>query len=115
MSYYFSTKISSSANFLIEASDNYLSIEWENKNNDITQAYFFPENKGLIKYSSEQDFYNLENSTKLIVERPIKFSNNAKNAIGVLEIQFANIKQTYQIDQSISYVDKIEIPEKYRK
>ena len=95
---------------LVEASNNYFSIEWENKNNDITQAYFFPENKGLIKYSSKQDFYNLENSTKLIVERPSKYSNNAKNAIGVLEIQFANTKQTYQIDQSISYVDKIEIP-----
>ena len=109
-SWYNELPINFDRKLLIEASDNYLSIEWENKNNDITQAYFFPENKGLIKYSSEQDFYNLENSTKLIVERPIKYSNNAKNAIGVLEIQFANIKQTYQIDQSISYVDKIEIP-----
>tara|TARA_Y100000766_G_scaffold201767_1_gene173882 strand:+ start:1598 stop:3625 length:2028 start_codon:yes stop_codon:yes gene_type:complete len=96
---------------LVEASNNYFSIEWENKNNDIIQAYFFPENKGLIKYSSKQDFYNLENSTKLIVERPAKYSNNAKNAIGVLEVHFANTKQTYQIDQSISYVDKIIIPE----
>ena len=96
---------------LVEASNNYFSIEWENKNNDITQAYFFPENKGLIKYSSKQDFYNLENSTKLIVERPTKYSNSAKNAIGVLEVHFANTKQTYQIDQSISYVDKIIIPE----
>ena len=110
-SWYNELPINFDRKLLIEASDNYLSIEWENKNNDITQAYFFPENKGLIKYSSEQDFYNLENSTKLIVERPIKYSNNAKKAIGVLEIQFANIKQTYQIDQSISYVDKIEIPE----
>ncbi len=96
---------------LVEASNNYFSIEWENKNNDIIQAYFFPENKGLIKYSSKQDFYNLENSTKLIVERPTKYSNSAKNAIGVLEVHFANTKQTYQIDQSISYVDKIIIPE----
>ena len=69
------------------------------------------ENKGLIKYSSKQDFYNLENSTKLVVERPIKYSNNAKNVIGVLEVHFANTKQTYQINQSISYVDKIDIPE----
>ena len=28
-----------------------------------------------------------------------------------MEVQFANTKQTYQIDQSISYVDKIDIPE----
>ena len=109
-SWYSELPINFDRKLFVEASDNYLSIEWENKNNDITQAYFFPENKGLIKYSSKQDFYNLENSTKLIVERPIKYSNNAQNAIGVLEIQFAKTKQTYQIDQSISYVDRIEIP-----
>ncbi|MBN44045.1 MAG: hypothetical protein CML94_00795 [Rhodobiaceae bacterium] len=109
-SWYSELPINFDRKLFVEASDNYLSIEWENKNNDITQAYFFPENKGLIKYSSKQDFYNLENSTKLIVERPIKYSNNAQNAIGVLEIQFAKTKQTFQIDQSISYVDRIEIP-----
>ena len=110
-SWYNELPINFDRKLLVEASNNYFSIEWENKNNDITQAYFFPENKGLIKYSSKQDFYNLENSTKLVVERPIKYSNNAKNVIGVLEVQFANTKQTYQIDQSISYVDKIDIPE----
>ena len=110
-SWYNELPINFDRKLLVEASNNYFSIEWENKNNDITQAYFFPENKGLIKYSSKQDFYNLENSTKLVVERPIKYSNNAKNVIGVLEVQFANTKKTYQIDQSISYVDKIDIPE----
>ena len=110
-SWYNELPINFDRKLLVEASNNYFSIEWENKNNDITQVYFFPENKGLIKYSSKQDFYNLENSTKLVVERPIKYSNNAKNVIGVLEVHFANTKQTYQIDQSISYVDKIDIPE----
>ena len=110
-SWYNELPINFDRKLLVEASNNYFSIEWENKNNDITQAYFFPENKGLIKYSSKQDFYNIENSTKLVVERPIKYSNNAKNVIGVLEVQFANTKKTYQINQSISYVDKIDIPE----
>ena len=96
---------------LVEASDNYFSIEWESGNSDITEAYFFPENKGLIKYSSKQDFYILENSSKLIVERPVKYSNNIQNAIGVLEVQLPNKKETYQIDKPIDYIDKIEIPE----
>jgi len=62
-SWYNELPINFDRKLLVEASNNYFSIEWENKNNDITQAYFFPENKGLIKYSSKQDFYNLENST----------------------------------------------------
>ena len=51
-SWYNELPINFDRKLLVEASNNYFSIEWENKNNDITQAYFFPENKGLIKYSS---------------------------------------------------------------
>ena len=110
-SWYNQLPINLDSELIIEASNNYFSIEWADENNDISQAYFYPENNGLIKYSAKQDLYKLDNSIKLIVERPAKYSNNNLNVSGVLEIQSGDTKKTFKIDKPINYKEKIEIPE----
>ena len=95
---------------LIQASDNFISIEWEDEKNEISEVYFYPEDKGLIRYASNQKLYKKDGSAILIIERPQKYSNDLQNISGVLEIHTNRNKESFEIKQSINYVQSIEIP-----
>ena len=94
----------------IQASNNFISIEWEDEKNEISEVYFYPEDKGLIKYASNQELYKKDGSAILIIERPQRYSNDLQNISGVLEIHTNRNKESFEIKQSINYVQSIEIP-----
>ena len=59
------------------------------------KAYFYPEQNGLINYSSNQILVNNAENSYLTVDRPEKFREELKFVSGVLELQNEEIKKPF--------------------
>ena len=92
-----------------QASDDLFSLSWENNTNNVLEAYFYPEQNGLIIYSSVQSYFKDENESKLIIERPDR-KKNLESFSGVLEIVTNDGKVFSNISSVIEDVQEINIP-----
>lgn len=103
-------RLPSKSSFDTEAflSDNTFKISWVS---DISyeKAYFYPEQNGLINYSSNQILVNNAENSYLTVDRPEKFREELKFVSGVLELQNEDQKTFFQIDSNIERVSFIEV------
>ena len=92
-----------------EASSELLSLSWKN-NNDLSEVYFYPEQDGLIKYSSNQNYFESDEGSRIIIERPAKIKN-ISNISGVLEMVSQEGTIFTNFSAPVSYVSEIIIPD----
>ena len=89
-------------------SENTFKISWAS-DTSYEKAYFYPEQNGLINYSSNQILVNNAENSYLTVDRPEKFREELKFVSGVLELQNEDQKTFFQIDSNIERVSFIEV------
>ena len=103
-------RLPSKSSFITEAflSDNTFKISW--RSGEIYEkAYFYPEQNGLINYSSNQILGKNNESAYLTIDRPENFREELQFVSGVLELQNADQKTFFQIENSIERVSFIEV------
>ena len=103
-------RLPSKSSFDTEAflSDNTFKISWVS-DTSYEKAYFYPEQNGLINYSSNQILVNNAENSYLTIDRPEKFREELKFVSGVLELQNEDQKTFFQIDSNIERVSFIEV------
>ena len=107
---YWMDKLPIEANFIIQTfqSDNTFKILWES-NYALDSAYFYPEQNGLINYSSEQILNESSDGYFLTIDRPDQFREEINFVSGVLELNDNEKKEFFQIGSNIKNVSFIEV------
>ena len=103
-------RLPSKSSFDTEAflSENTFKISWAS-DTSYEKAYFYPEQNGLINYSSNQILVNNAENSYLTIDRPEKFREELKFVSGVLELQNEDQKTSFQIESNIERVSFIEV------
>ena len=103
-------RLPSKSSFITEAflSDNTFKISWVS-GEAYEKAYFYPEQNGLINYSSNQILRKNSEGSYLTIDRPENFREELQFVSGVLELQNADQKTYFQIESNIERVSFIEV------
>ena len=98
------------ASFKVNAflTDETFKISWGDPK-IIQSAFFYPEQSGLINYSSEQIFVTQSGESSLLIDRPENFREENNIVSGILELSTQNKKNYYEVSSNIERVSFIEV------
>ena len=98
------------ASFKVNAflTDETFKISWGDPK-IIQSAFFYPEQSGLINYSSEQIFVTQNGESSLLIDRPENFREENNIVSGILELSTQNKKNYYEVSSNIERVSFIEV------
>ena len=98
------------ASFKVNAflTDETFKISWDDPR-ILQSAFFYPEQSGLINYSSEQIFVTQNGESSLLIDRPENFREENNIVSGILELSTQNKKNYYEVSSNIERVSFIEV------